>query len=422
MITSTKLRKFKLPVVQSPPLDNPLASHLELSRWEAQLEEFRDYIHSGSQFLEALPELEAHHRTLQNFRNKFDHSFNLWRSLFATFRSVPDYPGKVLDLLHLGMWDTAYANDPMGSLTPFGPWLAPLGTVMGDAKISVFHALVQQITHPHKENLRKAQALAVAMYDHFLGFADAINITDNLKMDRDDPPLLQLYAGGAVTWFSGFPVPTMIALNQTKAHHYAGFSAVPHEFGHDLSGTFNEGALAQSIEQKIRSLKIKQSNFWEMWVEEAFADAIGVATIGIGEVYSLANLFSNAFTNVIFTDESGERPDEHPNRHIRVLLTIEVARLLGVADAADLDQAQSKWIDFGETTNTVVPPNMIYDQFNDRLIPVGDFVEGIEQVAAALVDTAYDELKGKKVRDIFDSFSSPLADELRDAIDKSQWT
>ncbi len=420
MIPSHKLRNLKLSEVQIPQLANPLASHLELSVGEAQLEDFRNYVHQGSQFLQSRNELEAHHRTLRNFRVKFDHSFNLWRSLLATFRLIPNYPGKLLDLLHLGMWDTAYANDPMGSLTLFGPWLAPLGQIMGGARISVFRALVQQISHPEQENLRKAQALAVEMYNHFLKFADANNL-ENLKMDRDDPPLLQLYAGGGVTWFSGLPVPTLIALDQAKAHRYAGFSAVPHEFGHDLSGTFNEGALAASIQQQIRSLDLKHRDFWEMWVEEAFADAIGVATIGEGEIYSLANLFSNAFTNIIFTDESGQRPDEHPNRHIRVLLTIEVGRLLGI-DKVVLDRMQTKWIDFGKTKNTLIPSAFIFDQFNERLLPVEEFIEGIGSVANALVHTAYDELKGKKVKDIFADFSSELADELRDSIDKERWT
>ena len=227
--------------------------------------------------------------------------------------------------------------------------------------------------------------------------------------------------GGGVTWFSGLPVPTMIATNQAKAQTFGGFSAVPHEFGHDLSGTFNEGALAASIQQRVRSLAIPHTAFWEMWVEEAFADVIGTAILGAGEIFSLANLFSGSFTNIIFTDESGQGPDEHPNRHLRVLLTIEVGRRLGL-DNTLLDRAQERWMAFGETINTAIPSDFIFDQFHQQLLPMNEFLAGIDPVAEALVDTVYEELAGKKVRDIFAGFSSSLADELRDSIDGSLLT
>ena len=160
MLASTTLRNLKLPEVHLPQRANSLTAHLERALAEAQLGEFRDYIEQGASFLRRQEVLSAHRQTVQDFFGKFEESFNRWRALLSAFGVVPNVPGKLLDMLHLGMWDTSYANDPQGRLTPFGPSLAPLGELMGGAPIGIFHALVQQLAHPQRENLRKAPGLS----------------------------------------------------------------------------------------------------------------------------------------------------------------------------------------------------------------------------------------------------------------------
>ncbi len=421
MIASHKLRAFKFPAVQVPVYNSLYEAHQKLSMRDIQLGRFHDYVNRSIEFFKSQNIFESHQNTLDNYYKKFKDSFGTWKNLLNTYNSIPEYYGIVMDLLHLGIFDSSYAHDPNGYISPFGPRLSILGEIMETERIDLYHAFTQQSSHPDIENLLKAQKLAVEMYKHFLKFADENDI-ENLKMDKEDPSVLLLYAGGAVTWFSGFEIPTIIAIDQAGSNLLSGFSAVPHEFGHDLSGTFNEGALVTSITENIRTRQLDHSEFWEMWTEEAFADTIGVATIGIGEVYSLANLFSHSYTNIIFRDESGERPDEHPNRHIRVLLTIEVAKQLEVASETTLNKARDKWIEFGKQINTEVPNDQLYDQFHDRYIPAKEFEDSIPSIAEALVDTEYGQLKNKKVRNIFDGFSSELADELTQSIDNKRWT
>jgi hypothetical protein len=421
MIASQKLKDFKFPAVHVPVYNSLHEAHQKLSIKDIQLKRFHDYVFRSIEFFKNQNIFESHQNTLDNYYKKFKASFDTWEDLLNTYNSIPEYPGIVLDLLHLGIFDSSYAHDPHGYVSPFGPQLSILGDIMETERIDLYHAFTQQSSHPNIENLLKAQMLAIEMYKHFLIFVDENDI-ENLKMDKEDPSVLLLYAGGAVTWFSGFEIPTMIAIDQAGSNFLSGFSAVPHEFGHDLSGTFNEGALVASITENISARQLDHSEFWEMWVEEAFADTIGVATIGIGEVYSLANLFTHSYTNIIFRDESGERPDEHPNRHIRVLLTIEVAKQLGVADETALNKAQNKWIEFGKQMNTAIPNDQLYDQFNDKLIPTKEFEDSIPSIVEALVDTEYDQINNKRVRDIFDGFSNELADELTESIDNKRWT
>lgn len=333
--------------------------------------------------------------------------------------NIPNYNDVVLDLLHLGMWRAEYANDPAGELSPFGPALSDLGRVMEGKPIGVLHSLTQQISDPFKENLIKAQGLAVDIYDHFLRFLEENGI-DELKPDYPHAPLIQLYGGGAVTWFKDFPIPTIIAMQRSKAGAFSGMSALPHEIGHDISGTFNGAQLVEQISSQVQTLGIPHTDFWKDWTEECFADAIGVSIIREGEIYSLANLFSGYYTNIIFADENEPKPDEHPNRHIRVLLAIEAGRILGV-DSSLLDQMKTEWEAFGRTRNTEVDPDKIFDVYNQRFYPMSAFVEGVKPVAEALVDTPYPRVGGKKIRDLFAGFTSDLAEEMRLSITEKKW-
>ena len=381
--------------------------------------QFYDDIHTRCNNAKSHPPLERHKNMLEGFLGKYDQSFGRWQQYLEAIGTIPDYPGAVMDLLHLGMWDSSYSNDHEGNLSPFGPWLSQLGDAMGGDAIGILHGLEQQMCHQQKENLSKAQTLANELYDHFLDFLAMHNIT-SLKPDYEHPPIIQLYAGGAVTWLKDLAVPTIIAINQAKAVKFSGFSALPHEFGHDLSGTFSGVRLVAEIIEHIGNLQVPHREFWQSWVEECFADAIGVATIKEAEIFSLANLFSDFYTNIIFQDESAEGPDEHPNRHIRVLLAIEVGRILGI-DSALLDQTKQEWMAFGQRKNSAISPELIYDQFNNRIYPMNEFIEGIQPIANALVDNEYQQLNGKKVRQMFEDFDSALAKEMREVVTEKKW-
>jgi hypothetical protein len=137
-----------------------------------------------------------------------------------------------------------------------------------------------------------------------------------------------------------------------------------------------------------------------------------VCIIKEGEILSLANLFSNDHTNIIQKDSIDKKEvDEHPLPHLRVLLAIEVGRKLGIKSSL-LGEIQKKWIAHGG--------NIIKDKvrFKKEKYPMQPFVDNIDKVAKALVETGYEELKGYSVKDIFANFNSALAKELRKSINQ----
>ncbi len=408
--------KINIPKITDQRPSDTLTRGLFTANAEIISDLFYSYIHTHVDFLKAHNKLARHHNMLNDFLTKFDGAFERWKGYLTSLGTIPN-DANPMDLLYLGLWDSAYANDPHGRLSTFGPWLGILGQWMEGKPIGILHAFDQQLTHWHRENLVKAQQLANDLYDHFLEFLGE-NIITGLKPDYEHLPLIQLYVGGAATYMSGLPVPTIITMDVRKAHQFSGFSALPHEFGHDLSGTFHGRVLVEEITEHVKNLQLPHSELWQLWVEECFADAIGVATIKEGEIFSLANLFSNFDTNIIFPDESGSRHDEHPVRHIRVLVTIEVGRILGL-DEAMLNQMEAEWMAFGERRNTFA--DKIYDQFTNQLYPIEDFLFGVKPVANALVNTAYNHLNRKKVRDIFANFRSKAAEELRLSITDRNW-
>jgi hypothetical protein len=415
----TSIRRIDDSIIEATFVDNKILRELYKANSESLYELFHFDIHKRVEYLQDHKELADHHEMLSNFLDMFDEVFNRWRGYLDGLGFIPKNLASLVDLLSLGWWDSSYCNDPRGKLSPFGPWLAGLGEALGGSRIGVLHAFEQQLTHPLKDDLVKAQELANELYNYFLKFIRDNGI-ESLKSDYEHPPLIQLYNDGAACYLKDLPVPTIIAMNKAKAHDFSGFSALPHEFGHDMSGTFKNASLVEDIIANVRDLNLPYSYFWQMWIEECFADAVGVMAIGEGEIFSLANLFSKYYTNIIFADEQENRPDEHPNRHIRVLLCIEVGRVLGL-DENILDETEKQWNDFSEKINHKYPSDQIYDQFNDKLYPMDDFIASIKPVANALLNGTYGSINGKKPRDILSGFQSELADELSRSITERPW-
>lgn len=412
LLTSEKIQIPK--IAKSLPSDR-LVRELRDANAERAYQAFDEYIHHWVEILKTY----GHQEMLNDFLVQFEEAFELWKDYLDRVGTIPEYDGAILDVLRLGMWHFAYANDPNGLRSPFGPYLAGLGEFFEGQPIGILHALEQQFNHWNRNNLVKAQQLANELYQQFLRFVE-MNHLSELKPDYEYPPLIQLYMGGAVTFLSSFPVPTIIAMDERKSHQLSGFSALPHEFGHDVSGTFHSRVLVEEIVETVRELHLPHGELWQLWMEECFADAIGVMTIKEGEIFSLANLFSNFYTNIIFGDESASGHDEHPVRHIRVLVALEVGRILGI-DGTLIDQTTAEWMAFGNRINTAVPADQIYDQVTHSFYPMAEFIEGVEPVANALVNKACSHLNGYKIRDIFADFHSDIAEELRTSITEKRW-
>jgi hypothetical protein len=395
---------------------------------EIWYDKFYSYIIGSVDYHKNRNDLKIDVKLLNYFQDRFKDAFaqlkrflkNNGVNAYRRFYNDKLYFDYLDELLYLGIWDDDFTNDPYGKLSPFGPLLILLHKYRGERRIGILHAIKQQSAHFYNDNQAKAQELANKIYNHFLDFASSNDLLKNLSPGYKHPPIIQLCAGGAATLLGGLPVPAIIAIDKIKADKFSGFSALPHECGHDLSGTFKKKMLVNEIITPIKKLQLPYGEFWIKWIEECLADAIGVAIIKEGEIFSLANLFSNYYTNRIFKDSTGKNVDEHPVPHIRVLLTIEVGRILGI-DRYLLQKTKEEWIAYGKKINTDIPSDKIKNLFNDKIYPMKKFVEGIEPVAKALVDTPYNQINGKKVKDIFADFESELADELRTSIIEKKW-
>jgi len=404
----------------------------EVDNNESRYNNFYSYIKKSIEYYKKQNDLKVDIKLLEHFHVCFNDAFCTLKTFltdngenaYRCFYDDKRYLDYLNELLYLGIWDDDYSNDPDGELSPFGPLLILLQHIhyKGKRKIGILHALEQQSAHFYNDNQANAQNLAIEIYNCFSEFASSINLS-GLEPEYTHPPIVQLCASGAATLLGGLPVPPIIVIDKTKADKFSGFSALPHECGHNISKylTFEDSSLVNEIATHVvEELHPPYGEFWEMWIEECLADAIGVAIIKEGEIFSLANLFSNYYTNRIFKDSTGKKVDEHPVPHIRVLLAIEVGRRLGINKSL-LDQTEEEWIAFGKRTNTDIPLDEIKNLFNDKIYKTKKFVEGIEPVAKALVDTPYKQIKGSRVRDIFASFDTKLAEDLRNSITEKKW-
>lgn len=352
-----------------------------------------------------------------NFLNSFKDAFEQLKSFlkdegdnaYKRFYGDKLYFDYLDEMLYLGIWDDDFTDDPEGLLSPYGKLLILLEPkYKGNRRIGILHAAEQHHGHIHKNNMNNAQKIANEIYNHFKDFADK-NQLSNLNPGFQYGPIVQLCAGGAATLLGGLPVPSFIVMDKTKAHDLSGFSALPHECGHDIISTFEDSCLMKEIITKVEELRLPPpyGKFWEKWIEECLADAIAVAIIKEGEIHSLTNLFSNYHTNMIFKDVTGKKEDEHPIPYIRVLLAIEVGGLLGIGNDF-LKKTKDEWIKFSKRINTDISYQSVKNLFNGKIYPMKNFVDGVKDIAKLLVSTPYYQINGKTVGDIFKEFDSQL--------------
>ena len=409
--------------------ESPAKLYKDLSeaRKKTFINQIYSYIKTTVDYLETRNDLQIELKSLMDFKWHFYTAFNQlkeylknnWEKSYSSFLKNRDWLlGNLNRLLLLSLWDDDFADDPNGDLSPFGPLLIAFRRYKRKRRVGILHAAEQQLAHTYADNLGKAQRLAKEIHYHFMDFASS-NMLGDLKRCYEYPPVVQFCAGGAAALFVGLPVPTFIAMDKTKADEFSKFSALPHECGHNLAGQFKNSGLVTEIKEAVKTLRNPRVHLWQKWIEECLADAIGVAIIKEGEIFSLANLFADNYTNRIYKDNRTGEVDEHPIRHIRVLLTIEVCRKLGI-DKTILKDTKEQWNDFEEKTNTNKPRGEIEDLCSKKAYKMKDFVGDIEGIAELLVETEYKQLKGKTVMDIFADFESNLADEMRTSINETE--
>lgn len=407
-----------------------LCKGFSVERKKTFINQIYSYIKTTVDYLETRNDLQIELKSLMDFKWHFYTAFNQlkeylknnWEKSYSSFLKDEVWLlGNHNRLLLLSLWDNDFADDPNGYLSPFGPLLIPFRGYKGKRQIGILHAAEQQLAHTYADNLGKAQRLAKEIHYHFMDFASS-NMLGDLKRCYEYPPVVQFCAGGAAALFAGLPVPTVIAMDKTKADKFSKFSALPHECGHNLARQFKKSGLVEEIKKKVKTLGNPRVHLWQKWIEECLADAIGVFIIKEGEIFSLANLFADDYTNIIYKDNDSGKVDEHPIRHIRVLLTIEVGCKLGINDIL-LKDTIKQWNDFGEKINTNKPKGLIEDLCNKKAYKMKDFVKDIEYIAQLLVETKYEQLNKKTIKDIFADFESNLADEMKTSIKetKKKW-
>jgi hypothetical protein len=392
-------------------------------------------------------------KRIDYYKEKFDEAFEVLKEYnypeaSTEFFKYGNYFAHLDHLAHLGIWDDYFTNDPEGKKSALGPLFLPIQMYKRQTPIGIIQAAKQQLGMGKDSNLVKAQRVANEICEQFMTETKESESAQYL-------PFVQLVAGGDATFFTGLPGACFIGVDESKdTKHFYNFSAVPHECGHVLAHTPQGEKMIEAIKEKIGSVGLNYLNYWEQWVEECFADAVAVSVIGIGEIYSLATLFSSGPTNKIYMPRrkeskknAGNQIDEHPIRHIRVLLAVKVCRLLFADEIqlmTDLDKFEEEWEQFGERVNNYhikcypVYSNMVYDESNGDVYLMQDFNKDIEKVADALVSTTYTNENGEvkpPLKEIFSEVANKrnasgnemenkkngdLKDELKNAILKSE--
>lgn len=342
---------------------------------------------------------------LNNFFKSFKTTYRRWRSYLKKNGRIPFHVGLAEEILYLGLLDSDYTSGSNGKSSPFGPWLSPLQKI-GKKGISIKRAFEQQQRLTLEVgHLVNAQKFANEIYAYFLNFVKNAGII-GLKPGYNHPPIIQLCSGGTATLFKDFSVPAIIVMDGVKNSTLSDFSAIPHEIGHVICGAFQNSTLIKEITKKAESLPIEHIDYWKCWIEECFADAIAVSILKEGEIFSLRNLLSRYETNVIHKDRRSKKVAVHPMPHVRVLLTIEVGRILGL-EYNLLNRTKAGWIDFSIEKNNH-SRHARFDQI-EHLMSDFDDPSVVELVAKALIDTPYKALNNRRVKDIFLGFNSKLA-------------
>lgn len=390
----------------------------------------------GKDYLVHKTILDSRIEMLDEFKVKFRETARAWNILLRKNKVIPITRKNANRLeeqaLLMAIWDSAYMRDVLGQLSPYGPTLFQMQFYGGNAPMGIIPALRQQ-ENSSSPYLTDAQYLADSIYHVFLEFVDKEKIHHHLKGDYRYAPLIQNAPEVEHIRVSERKVPTLIVMNQAKTIKFNGYSAVPHEVGHDIMDTFKDSGLIREIQGKVRDCKevAERKGFWLAWVEECFADAIAVMTSGLVEIVTLADLFSGDYTNrVNFSKDSNDHayePDRHPNRHIRVLLTLKVAekvmrRYEGFLKRSDIKRIRDNWEAFEQKNNTNTQPGFLehLDIENHHAgancDEMSHFVKDLDAISEILINDTYRHLNHKSPYMIFENLHKSI--DYKNVIEK----
>jgi len=388
-------------------------------------ERFKEYVDSETEFFktyykEVLPKMELKnadlnailrkredlfdpiHDLIENYKKKFDISYERWKKQVLNYGEI--YFNNDKDRLHLSMCSSRFTNDDHSALTPFGRNLVRNGEIVNHHQIGVLDALESQLPNedmtfePGHEGLISAQIILLLMYERFVDFCTKWTENDQKKYLKGDwkcPPLIQFTDGNTGAWASDREIPTIIHVNRSSATKVSNneqteaveaahktrvtaYAASPHEFGHDITDTFNDDKLITSVLDAL-TVKLKSMNqnpelaersigLWASWIHELVADAFGHGILGKFALTGLKNVLSKRLQGRVeptdlltqnFGWDADERPyNEHPNSFLRVLLSIEIIYQLDTKSSpSDLDEWKKaeweEWLNYEEATEKV---------------------------------------------------------------------
>ncbi|MDH3652560.1 MAG: hypothetical protein OEQ53_22905, partial [Saprospiraceae bacterium] len=399
---------------------------------------------------------------LTNFRDEFDSDIKFVKGQISLNDRI--YFLEPERRIRLGLAWSVFTNDEIARLSSLGPWLISIGQQLKQLPIGVIDALSElknadkdsdhknnsislSKTHDRPsewEDLNRAQLMLIAVYKEFKEFCETGELC-GINKDYKFPPLIQLIDGAPTSIWAADrdDVPSLIVINRQNARHndqetrMQAYASLPHEFGHDIADTFQGDQLLEELRSKIHQDKqIAKPYLWNAWMSEIFADAVGVAGLGVISINGLSRMLKNEdrppdliYRSSMEDDqpteleikepsEDAERDDEykvyeqcydrHPVSCIRILLAIAIFRELGGKKDL-LTELENIW---RKQLNK-------FDTFKDEVlritIPREDLItyfaedskneprDTINLVAKTILNTPLDILKGKHLKTLFET-------------------
>lgn len=250
-----------------------------------------------------------------------------------------------------------------------------------------------------KKPLAVADAVGWDCYASVMKAAVAAGAID--KDEVREPPLTYLAAEfSPATWVRGsrphdgrdyqlgvvrLPIP-VIEVPWDHVVNLWEFLSIHHEVGHDIEADLLlRPALRASVEQALADAGATQDRIalWQGWQGEVFADLVALQLAGPAFAEALMDLLLLPATTVLTVNPA----DPHPTHYPRVLMAARYARTLVSPVPTSLEETASRV----ETTwRTVYGFQPAFDATLDEFT----------HVAKALMDTPFDQLKGKTVREL----------------------
>jgi hypothetical protein len=282
------------------------------------------------------------------------------------------------------------------------------------AVVEEIASLVEQRRDPVRlAELGDADTLADACYQPILTFARA----EGLPITTSTPAT---HLGDfQLSIWTGF-IPTSVApifLPPDFFRKVAWWPAIAHEIGHDFLASISEldaGLRAElgivTAEVGARPLtfgpegvsRLDLERVYGGWFEELFCDVFGTLMCGPAYVATMDQLFAAQSDPrevlIVWLDESGSRYDEHPPRHLRLVLGCQVLERAGFR--ADAKRLRQRW-DERHATEGRVPDRLLFPAGEHFVaIPLDVFLPTLDRIVDKLYAGPLKALSGYGLRAI----------------------